>query len=315
MSSTALLSQPQFEPHITMPALAPLRTAAVAGDWDAVSRFFAALGHEDERAFAASVVADVPGSETFLEQVVADRPGDPLARCLLADRYIIVGWSIRTAARAKAVSRKQFSQFHRWLRKAEQLLIDVCAEYPDYGLAWYLRLITVRGLELGHSEARRRYNRLAEHHPHHYPAQSQLLQLLCPKWSGTWEEAFAFARECAAAAPPGTHSATLLAEAHLEMWLELSPGADARHLAQPSVRDELAAAAAQSVLHPQFRPGFHWISAHGFFAATLSLGRHHAQAAQHFRVLGNRAGKHPWDYLGDPAVTFKEHRKTSLAKG
>ncbi|MET9427331.1 hypothetical protein [Streptomyces sp. NPDC003036] len=315
-ASSVFSARPCFDAHVTMPVLVTLRTAVAERDWPAVARFFAGLTHEDERAYACSYVGGLDGCEAFLEQAVADHPGDPLARCLLADRRIRVGWGIRSSARAQHVSREQFDQFHAWLRRAEGLLIEVCAEYPDYALGWYLRLITARGLELGHSETRRRYDRLAEHHPHHYPAQTQLLQLLCPKWGGSWEAAFGFAEECAAAVPPGGHSATLVAEAHLEKWLDLSPREGGRWMAQPAVRDELTAAAAHSVLHPHYRPGFHWISAHGFFAAALSLGGHYAEAAPHFRALGDAATRHPWDYLDDdPAAAFLRHRKHALAKG
>ncbi|WP_249040191.1 hypothetical protein [Streptomyces chryseus] len=315
MSSTPPLSRPVFDPFAHHPSLATLRTACHARDWGTVSDFFAALGDEDERAYASSVVADLPGREHLLEQASAAHPGDPLPRTLLADRYIRIGWSIRSNARASKVSEAQFGQFHSWLRRAEGLLIEVCAEHPAYALAWCHRVTTARGLQLGASEARRRYDRLAEHHPHHYAAQAKLLQQLCPKWGGSWEAAEGFARACAADAPPGGNNGALVAEVHMERWLDLDEGPDAAHMSAHAVRDELLAAARRSVLHPEYRPGFHWVTAHGHFAAALSLGRHHAEAAPHFRALGNMAGTFPWTYLGDQEAAFIKHRKTALAKG
>ena len=82
------------------------------------------------------------------------------------------------------------------------------------------RLITARGLRLGLSEARRRYHRLAEIDPYHLPGQWQYLQQLCPKSGGDWARTHAFARETAEAAPPGSFGPVLVAEAHLEHWLE-----------------------------------------------------------------------------------------------
>ncbi|WP_030742263.1 hypothetical protein [Streptomyces sp. NRRL F-5135] len=315
MPKTEPSARPRFDPCVTMPSLQRLRTAVKAGDWPATESFIASLPDEDDRAFAASLAARIKGAEKFLERVVGERPGEPLPRALLAERYIHIGWDIRSGARAQYVSGEQFRQFHAWLRRAEHLLIELCAEHPAYALAWRARLISARGLELGQSETRRRYDRLVEHHPHHFNGQQQLLQKLCPKWGGGWELAHGFARECAAAAPPGSLVGVLVAEAHLEHWLDLDSGADERYLRDPAVRDELVAAAAASVWHPDFHPGFHAIGAHGTFAATLSLGGHYAEAAPHFRELGNNASESPWNYLGDKEAAFIKHRTTALAKG
>ncbi|NEE53474.1 hypothetical protein G3M55_53870, partial [Streptomyces sp. SID8455] len=141
--------------------LMDLRTAVRGNDWDTVEAYFDFLDDEEERAVAAHLVSDdLSSSERFLERAVADH-GSPLARTLLAARYINVGWDIRSSYRAEHVSREQFQEFHAWLRRAERLLIGVCADEPAYALAWMYRLTTARGLELGASEVRRRYDRLA----------------------------------------------------------------------------------------------------------------------------------------------------------
>ncbi|WP_455360366.1 hypothetical protein [Streptomyces sp. SYSU K21746] len=309
------MSRPQFDSTVTMPVLARLRGLVTAHDWAGTADFFAQLQHEDERAFACSLVGGIQGAEEFLERAAAQHSTASLPRVLLADRLIRAGWDIRSGARAKHVSRQQFDGFHGYLRRAQALLIEVCAEEPDNALAWYLRITTARGLELGESEARRRYDRLAEHHPHHYPAQGQLIQQLAPKWGGSWEAMFTFARECAEAAPPGSHSAAVIAQAHLERWQNVGHGEDVRCLRDPAIRAELLAAAQKSVLHPAYRPGFHWIGAHGYFAAVHSLAGNHVDAAPHFRVLGNCASEFPWTLLGHQEAVFVRHRKTALAKG
>ncbi|MEH0576365.1 hypothetical protein QBA54_18130 [Streptomyces sp. B21-108] len=138
MTSTAMSagsSGPTFDPYDNTPELIPLRTAAQAGDWRAVRACFAALDSVDQLASASSLVADIDGVENFLERAAADLPGDPLPRTLLAERYVYIGWDIRSGARAQNVSQDQFTQFHDWLRRAEQLLIEVCAEQPAYAPA------------------------------------------------------------------------------------------------------------------------------------------------------------------------------------
>ena len=319
------LSEPVTDLFTTLPDLTPLRNAAQAGDWQATHAFFTTLNPTEnptqnpvensveKMSFASAQLAGLDGVETYLERAVADHPADPLPRTLLAERYIRIGWAIRSRHRAQHVSRDQFDQFHDWLRRAELLLIDVCAEEPGNAAAWTARLLTARGLELGQTEARRRYDRLSAHHPHHFRAQSQLLQQLCPKWSGSWEAAHAFAQECVAAAPAGSHAGAVVAEAHIEHWADLE-GVDQRtYLRSVSVRDELRAAARASVLHPDYAPGWSWIAAHSAFALAFSIGGHAEDAAAHFASLGNWVNEYQWQYLPGWQAAFVKYRKSALA--
>jgi hypothetical protein len=315
------LSEPVDDPFTTLPDLTPLRDAARAGDWQATQAFFTTLASTEDpgensvekMSFASAQLAGLDGVETYLEQTAADHPDDPLPRTLLAERYIRIGWAIRSRHRAQHVSRDQFDQFHDWLRRAERLLIDVCAEQPGNAAAWTARLLTARGLELGQTEARRRYDRLSAHHPHHFPAQAQLLQQLCPKWSGSWETAHSFAQECVAAAPAGSPAGAVVAEAHIEHWADLE-GVDQRtYLRSISVRDELRAAAQASVLHPDYVPGWSWITTHSAFALAFSIGGHAEDAAAHFASLGNRVNEYHWQYLPGWKAAFVKYRKSALA--
>lgn len=320
MSALPSPGRPVFEPADRVPALGALRGHVHRQDWDAVAGCFAALTDEDDRAAACRVVAEQQNAEQFLNQAMARDRRDPLARSLLADRLIQVGWGIRSSYRAHHVSQGQFRQFHGFLRRAEALLIDVCAEHPDHALAWYLRTITARGLELGASETRRRYDRLSEHHPHHYSAQMQVLQQLCPKWGGTWESAHGFADECAKAAPAGSPNGALVAVVQMEQYLALAEGGTKRpaetYLRAPENHARLLAAAAVSALHPAARTdAYAYVGAHSAFAAVHSAARRPAEAAPHFRALGDRATEFPWSYLGDHEAAFVRHRKTALAKG
>ncbi|MFZ3499807.1 hypothetical protein ACODT5_42495 [Streptomyces sp. 5.8] len=320
MSVTSPPERPLLDPTRAIPALAPLRAAALAGDWDSLAAAFEALPDEDDRTLAARVVAETPGSEKFLRLTAERLPRDPLARTLYADRLITMGWQIRTGDEARFVPAGRMQRFHEQLRLAEGLLIAVCAGHPEYALAWYLRLKTARGLELGLSEARRRYDRLTEHHPGHFGGQFQLLQRLCPKWGGTWEAAQGFADACAESARPGSPAAVLGAVVQLERWLEFI-GMDhdeaEEYVEDPAQRTALTRAAADSVLHPDFdAERHHAIECHSVFAALHSLAGRWDDAAPHFRALGNRMSAFPWEYVdSDPVAEFARHRKLALPKG
>jgi hypothetical protein len=292
-----------------------LRDATQAGDWATVSGFFARFSGNDEHSFGSSVVMAVPSAEPMLRTAVQREPGSGLAPVLLAAHLVQRAWTARTSARATHVSRAQFAEMHEYLRQAERILIDVTAREPANALAWHTRLSTSRGLGLGQSESRRRYDRLAAHHVPHLSAQRNLLQQLCPKWGGSWEAAEAFVRECTAAARPGAPEGVLVADLHLERWLDLGTTDGVKHLRQPSVHEELAAAAAASVLHPAYRSRFGWVSAHSTFAMVFSLIGDEPRAAGHFRALDGRAGEIPWAYLPDPVAELQRRRARALAKG
>ncbi|MEV3911147.1 hypothetical protein [Streptomyces canus] len=304
---------PVTDPFDAVSELAPLRAAAWDGDWEATQAFFKEIPSTEDVSFAAALLAGVERTEWFLEKAAKAQPTDPLPRTLLAERYIHLGWRARGHARGEDVPWDRAEQFHDWLRKAERLLIEVCAERPAYVPAWTARLATARGLVLGQSEARRRYDRLAEHHPHHFRAQSHLLQQLCPKWGGSWEAAHGFAQECTNAAPDGSLAGVLVAQAHIEHCVDLTSAKVTEYLRDVAVRNDLRHAAQISVLHPHHRPGRHRIEGHSTFALAFSLGGHLEDAARHFTALGDSASESFWRYLPDWKTRFTEYRTAALA--
>ncbi|MEV0153920.1 hypothetical protein AB0H57_09295 [Micromonospora sp. NPDC050686] len=307
---------PVFEPGAAYPELARMRAALGAGDWPGVRQIIGGLDWAGISIFTG-LCGDLEGTEEFLRAVVARQPADPVAATMLASTLIRTGWRVRTAHRAQHVSREQFARFHEYLRQAERALIQVTARHPDYVTAWYLRITAARGLELGESEARRRYDRLARHQPHHQPAQSSLLQKLCPKWSGTWEGAHGFARECLRTAPPGSCSPVVVVEGHLEHALDLGGVDDATgYLRTPQVWQEIHEAAQRSVWNPAFRHGPGWVLTRSTFALAFSLAGEWPAAAGQFAALGPYGDDWMWDYLpGDPAEQFREYRAEAYAKG
>lgn len=316
MPSAAVLPPPDFAVASAFPEHRWLQQAAQAHDWSAIRAFAEKFPRGADRTFVVTTVADVPEIEYPLREFVAANPDDLFAATLLAAREVIVGWNIRTAARASQVSREQFQTFHHHLRQAEQLLIRVTAADPAYDLAWAERLTTVRGLQLGQNEARRRYDRLTRHHPCHFTGQARLLQQLCPKWSGNWAAMHSFARECMLTAPAGALNASLVAEAHVEHWVDLKTKNErAEYLRRPDVHRELVEAADRSVLHPAFRRSYGWVTAYGAFAAMFSLIGDLPRAAVHFRALGNLASEYPWAYFDKPADAYVRYRNAALAKG
>lgn len=307
-----------FDPAAAVVDFAAVRAALAGRDWTAV-RSILDLAEPVHRSTLIGLAADEQDIEGFLEQVLADARNDTAAAALLGARMIRIGWAIRTSARAEFVSRKQFAALHDWLRRAELVLIEAAARNPADCAVWVQRLVTARGLELGLSESRRRYDRLAAVDPHHLPGQETMLQALCPKWSGSWPQAHAFARECMLAAPPGAHQGVLVAQAHLEQWLELSDagdGAGRAYLANEPVRTQIHEAAHRSVWHTDFRRTTGWVATMSTFAMTFSVMGDQPAAASLFTALGNLAHERSWSYFPSPVHEVRTRRARALrAKG
>jgi len=299
------------------PDLRPFQDAALRSDWPALAGLFAGLTDVHGRILAESLVnGAVP--DGFLEGVVAIQRSshgraDTVALALLGARLIGLGWKVRTSAPAKDVSEEQFREFREYLVQAEQLLIEATARDPGEPIAWTERLTSAMGLSLGQSEARRRYDRLGRRVRDCFQAQKGLIQYLSPKWGGTYEMMHAFAHECLDAAPPGALNGAVVADAHIEHWLKLNwdgQGPGDVYMATPAVQADLVAAAARSVLHPDYRPVYGWVSAHSAFAVAFSLGGNHVAAAPHFRALGPFGAP---SYIG--ASGFAAHRDLALLVG
>ncbi|MEV4347370.1 hypothetical protein AB0J83_23185 [Actinoplanes sp. NPDC049596] len=290
------------------PEAAALRVALRGGDWAAGRAVLDGAGRA-ERSALMRMVDGQRGTEKLLGRVVAERPTDTTAAALLAFRQVEVAWRIRTHAQAGDVSRRRFARFHAALDVAEKTVVaGLGADESDPAL-WTASLVTARGLELGPAVSQYRYAKLAEIDPHHLPGQRHMLQQLCPKWGGSWERAFGFAREAMFDAPEGTPNAVLLAEAHLEYWLE---SGSKYYLSSPGVREGLTIAAQRSVLHPAFERTIGWVEVVNTFAMAFAMAGERAAAAEMFTALGPYFSDRPWSYHPDPIAAFRLHRAASL---
>ncbi|MFB7512805.1 hypothetical protein [Streptomyces sp. NPDC056144] len=287
-----------------------VREAAEAGDWATVRDLLEARPESEDRTGLLWAVADVAGAERWLADAMAAEPQAPLPRLVAAVRHISWAWEARTSARAAQVSQEQFKIFHDRLATAETWLYEVAEREPGWTSPWYALQVTGRGLQVDGDVARRRFEAAVRRDPHHLGAHQQQLQQLCEKWGGSHEEMHAFARSSAFGAPRGTVLGQLVAVAHLEHWLALDSGPDARYIRSPEVIASLGEAADHSIRHPDFvgTPG--WLQVHNSFAMAFSLAGDTASARECFRASAGRVTEFPWQYLdgSDPAKAYKEHR-------
>ncbi|MYT19611.1 hypothetical protein GTW69_04790 [Streptomyces sp. SID7760] len=295
------------------PEVRRVREAAAAADWAAVRDVLEGRPESEDRTELLWAVGDTAGVERWITPVLEADPEAALPRLVSAIRHISWGWEARTGARAKDVSREQFDVFHARLRTAEKHLYAVAEREPRWTSPWYGLQITGRGLQVGQTTARRRFEATVRRDPVHLGAHQQQLQQVCEKWGGSHEEMHAFARASAFGAPAGTQLGQLVAIAHLEHWLSLDSGEDAAYMRRPEVAASLQEAAEHSFRHADFAVAGGGLQVLNTFAMAFSLAGVRDAARECFGITDGRVTKFPWYYLNgsDPAAAYRERRSAT----
>jgi hypothetical protein len=295
-------SRPVIDRCLGDPAARALRGWLAQRDWPAARDFLQTLTDPDDRTFYLGVCAEVDGVQDWIEQWIAAEPHSTLPQLVRGTHGVYWAWEARGAARANRTSEAQFREFSRRLKMAENCLDEVIERDPAEATAWSFLVSSGMGRQLDRAEVERRFAGAVAQHPWHLRAHTAMLQYLCEKWYGSHADMFEFARRAAADSPPGSPLAGLVANAHIEYWLSLPAGKDAKYMSQPDVVAELNKAADHSVRHPSFqrRPG--WPSIHNTFAFAFACAADYPSAAEQFDIIGDLLTEWPWEYYRNDAV-------------
>ncbi|MGY0002291.1 DUF4034 domain-containing protein [Micromonospora sp. I033] len=291
------------------PQARALVDALAAGDWRTARDILTATNDPDSRAFLIEAAGTVGGVQDWIGEWVDAEPQSTLPVLVRGCHAVHWAWEARGGKRAEYTSQDQFREFRRRLRLAENLLDEVVARDPDDLTARTWLVTSARGRQVGRDEARLRFDEVVKRHPGHVVAHEQRLQYLCPKWFGSDEQMFSFAREATAAAPEGSLLPELLAVAHVEKWLDLPVEESDAYMQSAEVRADLLAAAEKSIFHPAFRPAFGWVPRASVFALGLELAHEFDAAARVFEMLGDHVSEWPWNYVDDPVTAFTRSRE------
>ena len=274
-------------------ARAPVDLAA------ALERLAGLRAHDPtDHMIALDALAAVPEVDIPLAGHLDEHPDDPEARALHVARTLHGAWGLRGSAPAAEVEPDRLTAFFAMLAAAERELVRWCAEDPADAAAWALRLSTARGLVLGASEARRRYERLRALVPHPVASQREYLQHLTPKWGGSWEEVDAFVAVVVADAPPGSAEHALVPHAHLVRWSDEHRLEGTAYLSSPAVVDALEVAADAFAAAP-CGSRYAWLLAESEFAVALGLAGRRGRSSAHFQRLGVAIDAEVWDLVAD----------------
>jgi hypothetical protein len=110
-----------------------------------------------------------------------------------------------------------------------------------------LMIDAAKGLQLGVERGLELYETVQARLPWHPTAHESIIQLLAPKWSHSTTEMWALARKVTREAPAGSPVHGVIADAHIETWIELPKDEGTRYWQDPAVRADIIATAERSV--------------------------------------------------------------------
>ncbi|MBM2616471.1 hypothetical protein JIG36_12980 [Actinoplanes sp. LDG1-06] len=239
----------------------------------------------DELMYYMSIVSDARGVEEWIPEVIRRDPDDPLPRLVRGARAISWAWDVRGTTTADQVPPDAWPVFFRRLALAEDSLDEALERDPTCAEAWHYKIILGRARQLPAEEEWRRFHHLIELNPSHYYGHKQMYEGLLPKWGGSWDEAFKFAR-VQSAANPGTHIPHLISMAHLDFRWE-GDNEGSKYLGREEVSSEIYEAAWQSVWHDDYETTILTPNLWNSFAYTLTYGRYFKSACTLYNAIGD----------------------------
>jgi hypothetical protein len=280
-----------------------LRRALRRRDWPA-ARQILEVADPEHRAYHFSVAATTVGVERWIPAVVRDEPGSVLPLLLQGAGLLTSAWGLRRDGVAGAVSDAGSELWFRLVRQAEQCVEEVLRRDPGRADAWTWSVALSRALQLPEGERWRRFGRLTEIEPDNWYGHEQMLLALSPRWGGSSEAMFEFARSRAAACP-GTHVPALVVLAHHEQIAHLAYLAEPDNPDRPSsleywtaagVMDEVWEAAEASFWHDDYRTSVLTPIVWNHFAYAFALGDFFQPAWSVFESIGDDwITRQPWE--------------------
>lgn len=286
-----------------------LLTDLRAGNWQVAHQVLGAARPFDREFLVDAAVHDLDGRPEWLDTWVAERPSSHIPLLVRGAHGVGWAWQARGGGRADDVHPDAWGVFFDRLNGAERDLLDAARMAPEDPVPWSNLLISGRGLQINLEELCLRFDQGTARERWLPYLHDQMLQGLCAKWAGSSDLMFHFARETTGEAPEGASVHKVVAIAHLEEWLHA--GHPHGYFADPTVVEDLVAAADRSVFSPLFGGEKQCVYARQAFAMVFHLAHERDRARRLFAELGDTVTDFPWYYLGDPREAFVAARSAA----
>ena len=268
-----------------------LHDRLVARDWASARDILSQPMSTEQFGLMLITAADVEGVEAWIDDAVTTEPQSTLPLLVKGARHVYWAWEARGTGRSDSVAKDAWNVWFNRLKVAEDCLDEVVERDPHNVEAWHWLIVLGRARQVSTEERWRRFNGLIAVDPHHYYGNSQMLEGVKEKWSGSHDEMFRFARERAQSGP-ATMLPLLVVESHLEYrW----GNGGLEYMERADVGDDLVAAAHQSLWHPDYRPTVQTRILLNNFAFAFALADRFDEAERCFAEIGDdRVTRRPW---------------------
>jgi hypothetical protein len=262
----------------------------------------------------------VDTTATWVDRWAAEEPTNPDAMLVRARSMIGRGWAVRGSGWASSVSRAAFHEFHRLLLMAIPLCHEAARLFPEDPTPWGQLMMIASPLGVDRANVERCWAEVTARSPFHREAHAIRLMYLCKKWRGSHEEMFAFAREAAATAPPGSplHALPLQANAEWARWeLTREPMHAHQTVYETWLNDSRFQAELDGALNRWFAvaDGKHglWYTDLNYLAYALNRAQRYDDARPVFEAIGPYFETLPWAWGDGPAdFNFRQARSDAL---
>lgn len=171
------------------------------------------------RAFLVEHLADAGFNPKHYLAWMQAEPEHGLPYLLFGNAMIRWAWKARGDGTADTVPMRRFETFWQRLMVAGDALQKAAVLAPDDPEPFAGLLVVDRGLQQEREVLWGHFGQLVKRDKFHVAGHLSMLTDLEPKWGGTSEEMFEFAREIVAALPPGHPLYCLIPTAHIEQWV------------------------------------------------------------------------------------------------
>lgn len=279
------------------------------GQWRGLSAFLRAQDDPEWRDFYLSMLSgEMQGWPKWLDQWIEESPDDAVARLFRGWRYKDYAWEARGSGYANTVDRQAWELFFSRLEAADAESGIAAELAPDDAGPWVPMITTAYGRQLGVSELRRRFAEVERRRPLHTQAARMALQGVAAKWSGSHEMMFEFARTMSSRAPVGSTMHVLIAEAHIEFWIQEQNNA---YWKNPLVRDEIVEAGHKALSQPIDAP--YLLYTRNAFACCYWLLNEPMLLAEQIAAINGRVTQLPWAYFGHPLQRYAQAQARAAA--
>ncbi|MFN8076002.1 MAG: hypothetical protein U0Q15_11350 [Kineosporiaceae bacterium] len=303
-------------------------SAVVAPAVDRLVEAVAGLRGEPDRQVAlVRALSDLlaPAADHLLrraEGVGPDHAADEAdLRAMAAQGLLAVAWQIRSGALARDVAAHRWVPFHDVVARADAQCVRALELTPGHPLAATTRLTAALGSgDLDSAGWQARFEAATATAPTLFAAHDSMLYALTPKWYGSVEAMFGFARRVAREAPEGEPVAAMLPLAHVYHWEAGVLGGESPAKGLAVLKDGLPELLAARGRWLAGRSPAEAGRAHvaGLDANHLFGWAFHIVdkdlAREHFSVGLGRVARMPWGLFGDPAAAYGDVMKRLKVK-